>query len=476
MSKKFSFQSVALAIILTTGSGVWAVTPGEWLKFELDSSLDTAGRFMDVAIESVTGAPFVSFYEEDGADLWLARYVNSGGNCGNGSWSCSRVDSAGDVGKYNSIALTRTPSGIGVAISYFDATNGSLKVAYGNCGDACSINAVTVDAGIPEVFVFKGSHTSATFDEYGHCHVAYRRTGLMGTAVLYAHSVPYGQTGNCGVGSASGSWQCGVAVEGAGYGMFTSIDTDANDVSWGGKRPSIAFYDDTLKRPWVATYVGSGGTCGPGNTWFCRSAHVGSSITSGRSVALYTEDSGRPHLAFRNDDEQSLVYARFVGSGGNCGLSSAPAFEWQCDVIDDAIGPLPSSGELDTTRTVDMARDADGRPIIVYRDGSDPYGPSMLSVARPIEAMPPNTVPNCGPEDLFLTWYCEAIDLGHQYLEEAATVAIDSNARGESAIAYHELFTYPYPYDSRLKVARQLGPRIFSDGFESGDLAAWSNY
>ena len=90
--------------------------------------------------------------------------------------------------------------------------------------------------------------------------------------------------------------------------------------------------------------------------------------------------------------------------------------------------------------------------------------------------MPPNTVPNCGPELLFLTWYCEEIDLGHQYRYEASAVSVDSYPGGESAIAYRELYTYPYPNHGRLKVARQLTDEIFADDFECGNLTAWSNY
>ncbi len=477
MSKYRRFHSLVMFLVVTVGPGVVELGAEDWFNFEMDGSLDGVGPYMDVALDTVTGAPFISFYEEDGGNLWMARFVNSGGNCGNDNrWSCFLVDSYGDVGKHNSIAVRRAVTGTKVAISYYDATNASLKQANASCANSCTFNVVTVDAGYPPAHNYRGSYTSITYDENFVRHIAYRRTGLLGSAVMYARFVPGGGTGNCGVGSAAGFWNCTVAAEGNGYGYFNSIDTDATEMSWHAKRPSIAFYDATMGRARVAINVESGGNCGAGNSWFCRSAQIGTTIDSGRSVALTVQDSGFPELAFRNDDEQSLIYAYYVGSNGNCGFTNAPAFEWQCDVIDDEIGQLPSSGVVDWTRTVDMDRDADGRPVIVYRDVLDELGPPVLSVARPIQAMPPGTVPNCGPEDLFYTWYCEGIDFGGAHQSEASVVSIDADSRENLAIAYREIFTYAYPNHGRLKVARQLGPEIFKDGFEKGNLTAWSNH
>ena len=105
MKKQLWYASLVLAAAVTCGPGATTAMSADWFDFEMDTSLDTAGRFMDVAIEPVTGAPFVSFYEVSGGDLWMAFFVGTGGNCGNTRWSCHLVDHVGDVGPYNSIAV-----------------------------------------------------------------------------------------------------------------------------------------------------------------------------------------------------------------------------------------------------------------------------------------------------------------------------------------------------------------------------------
>jgi hypothetical protein len=144
-----------------------------------------------------------------------------------------------------------------------------------------------------------------------------------------------------------------------------------------------------------------------------------------------------------------LGYAEWVGSGGNCGFNSVSLqWEWQCDEIDDMGTSLTSMG-------VALAEDGAGYPIIAYQDASDDLAPAALNVARPHVALDPNTVPNCGPQDLFLTWYCETIDGGGAYIDEAGSVSLAVNSAGLATIAYHELDNYPYPVEGNLKVAYQ---------------------
>jgi hypothetical protein len=66
------------------------------------------------------GAPYISYYDAANVDLKLA-YSNGT------AWFIQTVDSGGDVGRGNSLAL----DGNGCPhISYYDATNGDLKYAY----------------------------------------------------------------------------------------------------------------------------------------------------------------------------------------------------------------------------------------------------------------------------------------------------------------------------------------------------------
>jgi hypothetical protein len=274
-------------------------------------------------------------------------------------------------------------------------------------------------------------------------HIAYQYYGdSSAEAQLYAYWVGDG-TGNCGEGSVAGDWQCDVIYNDDGVGMYASLDLDGDD------DPSIAFYDADNGYPWVAQYSGSGGNCGPGNSWYCRSVHQ-PTLDTGTSVSLYVEDSGLAHIAYHNVTSGTLEYAEWVGSGGNCGFNSVSTqWEWQCDEIDD------TGTSTFSPMGVSLAEDGAGYPIIAYQDGSDPMAPAALKVARPHAALDPNTVPNCGPQDLFLTWYCESIDGGGAYTDEAGSVSVAVNSAGLATIAYHELDSYPYPVEGNLKVAYQ---------------------
>jgi hypothetical protein len=213
----------------------------------------------------------------------------------------------------------------------------------------------------------------------------------------------------------------------------------------------------------VAQYIGSGGNCGPGNSWYCRRVHQ-PALDTGKYVSLYVEDSGLAHIAYHNATNGTLEYAEWVGSGGNCGFSSiSMQWEWQCDEIDDMGTSLTSMG-------VALAEDGAGYPIIAYQDGSDDQAPVALQVARPHVALDPNTVPNCGSQDLFLTWYCECIDGGGSYTDEAGSVSLAVNSAGLVTIAYHELYSYQFPPEGNLKVAYQRFNRHTPEGFHQRDF------
>ena len=83
-------------------------------------------------------------------------------------------------------------------------------------------------------------------------------------------------------------------------------------------------------------------------------------------------------------------------------------------------------------------------------------GPPFISrfaviLARPIQALGLE-FGNCGPS---LDWYCETVDTGGAYLEEANYVGVAMDRLGLPTVAYYERNTYPYPSISNLKVAYQ---------------------
>ncbi len=429
-----------------------------WTGITVDTVRDV-GTYLSVAIEPYTGAPFLSYYEGVAGDLWFARYVGSGGNCGPASsWHCQLVASAGDVGKYNAIAVRRSPAGeVSAIISFYDATNYALKVAQAVCTDACPFFVSTIQSG--SIVTSRGLHTAVAYAPTGAPWISYQSMFATGNESVRVASY-VGAGGNCGVGGEAGRWQCDSILSSEGIGDYTAIAFD------GSGRPHIAFYDPVTGYPYYAVRIGSGGNCGPANAWLCRSSYI-NGYDTGRSISVFVEPDATPHLAYVDLTSEALIYAVYVGTGGNCGWSGVSlAFEYRCDVIDDEIG-LVGSG-----RTVAIVGDVNNEPMIAYRDSSSALGAPMLMMAQPYFAAPPGAVPNCGPVDLFYTWVCTALDIGSDVQEEAAAVAMFSNATGV-AIAYHELDTYAFPSEGNLKV-HWNALLLFSDGFESADMSRWS--
>jgi len=264
-----------------------------------------------------------------------------------------------------------------------------------------------------------------------------------GEAVRLAQTVSSG--GNCGAGGAAGRWQCDTI-----YG-----DNDVGYFNW--------LTLDSLHIPHISYYLKRSDSHGPYHLWYDPSVpqwRLDSSWVwghfSGASVSHIVEASGLVHQAFLDETTEELVYATYVGTGGNCGYDGSNNAYW-CDVI-DGVGVVDLSN-----RTAAMAADPAGYPIIAYRYAYDGFG-SELRLAQPLAAAPPGWSPNCGPSN---TWVCSTVDVGVS-VENADAVSIASNAHG-TAIAYLE----DNDYDGDLKVALRFVP-LFADDFESGDTSAWS--
>jgi hypothetical protein len=416
-----------------------------WLKEVVDSKSDI-GRHVSMAIDPGSGQTFISYFgRELGGTLNLARYVGPGGNCGlHDSWKCQVLDSFGIVGEYNSVDTYPSQEGVRVIVSYYDFSRGSLK--YNECmvkpsNFTCSTH--TIDSGKPANDVYKGMHTSVKFDSKGEPHIAYQYySDYADEAQLYARWVGDG-TGNCGEGAVENNWQCDTIYSGGGVGMYASLDMD------GENRPYIAFYDQGQGVPWLAQYIGPGGNCGSNNNWWCRKVNR-SGMDTGRYVSLFVEkENNNPHLAYYNATSDMLEHAAFVDTDGNCGWCSISlGCEWQCDGIDDM-------GESSTSMGIAIAGDGRGRPLIAYQDASAGLTKQVLKIAHPAAVVDPVVTPNCGPANPSHTWYCETIDQGGEYTNEAGSVSVAVNKTRLTAIAYHEVDNSSVPVVGKLKLAYQ---------------------
>ncbi len=398
------------------------------------------GQFSSVVVDPNTGVAYASYYDATGKDLRVARWVGSGGNCGpNGSWNCKTVDSDGDVGQYSSLAIQPGIGGTEptLHVAYYDLTNRSLK--YSACisfGAPCTWSPPTIiDQGSTSIIPsWAGMDASIALDSTGKAHIAYRfnRFNLGGSshslkyasfvgtgngtgcsasnawdclavdpeaaagkrfslamdstdtpAIAYfgangsTHSLKYAHpalAGNCGVmGPLFGNWQCDVIAPVVGEAQFASLIKDSRT----GDKPRIAYYDQTFNG-WViyASYIGSGGGCGPGNSWRCDGIdQVGEAPIMGVSLAV--NDTGQPVIAYYDFDDVAtngtLKVARPANLVGNCGPMGPLTHLWQCDVVDSGLRAgthFPNFVWHDVGQYASITAASSGLATIAYYDSS----------------------------------------------------------------------------------------------------------
>ena len=297
---------------------------------------EEAGQYVSIARNPVTGRLYAAYYNQTSKDLWLARFVGSGGNCGDGSWSCEVVDDGGmfvqDIGQFPSLAFT--PAGL-PAISYYNATYHALKYAEYKCpGGICAWTKSTIETGTTELSSYSfGRSSSLKIGTDGIPQIAYVFTPIfnIGNSQLkYAKYV----FGDCGPGD---TWTCTTIDSGPGIGTY--VDMDLTHYVSPLNVPYIAYTekisgDSNLKYAW---YLGNGsGSCGA-TQWNCQI--LDSSGDSGYfpSIRLPSNSQQTVGIAYYDKSENSekvkYAYPKPSGATWPSACEIAPGVEnpnWYC--------------------------------------------------------------------------------------------------------------------------------------------------
>ncbi len=348
-----------------------------WQVTVVDSP-GTVGAHTSLALDA-TGNPHISYYDASNGDLKYASFAATGGNCGPAnSWDCQTLDSAGDVGLYSSIAV----DGAGhLHISYYDASNGDLKYAFFD-GTSWQIKPIDSAGDV-------GRYTSLALDSSGRPHISYYDASDGDLRCIYF----------------DGSSWIGAVVDSAGdVGQHTSLALDDMD------RPHISYYDGTVTNGDLkyAHFVGSGGNCG-GAAWQCD--FLDTAGLAGLYTSLALSADGRPGISYFGVN--SLKYARYVGSGGNCGPGNNT---WRCDTI---------QGVGNKGGHTSVALDGADRPRISFYEG----------LAKDLHyAQYVGSGGNCGPGNN--TWQCDHVDSAGD-VGQYTSLALDG--LGRPRISYYDV-------------------------------------
>jgi hypothetical protein len=299
--------------------------------------------------------PHISYYNEVLSDpidgnLKYARWVGS-------NWSIETVDSDGNAGAHNSLALDNSDH---PHIAYFDNTNDDLKYAWWN-GSAW--NNETVDsAGLV------GKYTSIAIDSQDHSHISYQAQIRVGGGARYdlRHAWWNGSAWNIETVDTYIYEQTSIALDSQDYPHISyhdDMDVNLKYARWTGSAWNIETVDplrlvgpmsslalDSHDYPHIGYYDGANDDLRyarwTGNAWIVET--VDSIGRVGQDPSLAIDSGDFPHISYSSADS-GLKYARWNGTA------------WTLEIVDsiDTVGDSTS-----------IAVDSKGHPHIAYNTWS----------------------------------------------------------------------------------------------------------
>lgn len=254
------------------GDGAINYTFNDGLLWNLNSPPDpgaNVGAFATLAVNYYLQKawPFLAYYDVTTMELKYNRLDGLG-------WLPAPVivDSAGDVGKYASLALYQVGTDYTIHIAYFDEDNDRLKYArLGKDGGGSPI--VVDDVGAV------GPYAYLTLDQSGRPHISYY--DIKNKNLMYAYEV------------STNNWHTEIVEANGRVGLFSSLAVDSQG------RPHIAYFDDETDDLRYA-YKDAG-------VWHYDV--VDTLESTGWYVSLALDGDDNPHISYYEHTNQNLKHA-----------------------------------------------------------------------------------------------------------------------------------------------------------------------
>lgn len=288
------------------GSTAW-----DCFYIENDAGTTNRGQYVKLAV-APNDVPWMVYYDATTGDARYARYVGSGGTgcAGVTSYSCGLIDSGiggADVGQYTSLAFDQA----GTAwASYYDNTNNDLYVAkyVGSGGTGCTGSTVWTCTKV-DADNSVGLNTSISINASGNPAVAYRENAVP-NKLRYAEYVGGGTGTGCGSGSSD--WNCyAIDNNSGGAGVAANLGFAPDGKPW------ILSKDTTNNTLRLARYTGNGAgsgcSAGTSADWVCSVVH--SAGGPGDRAQLAFDRNGLAWFSTYTTTSKTLIVGKLARGG-----------------------------------------------------------------------------------------------------------------------------------------------------------------